>query len=224
MISYIPLTRGKVTLVDTMDYSMLIKYKWMFHGGYARRVEKGQTVHLHRFIMRCPYDLEVDHINRNKLDNRRANLRIVTRQQNMCNKSSYKESSSIYKGVTWHKKDKIWHAQIRFNNRIHYLGSYEEEVIAAYAYNIFAKKYFGEYAVLNDVPNVDISKYKNLNTKGTSKYKGIIYRNFKWIARITINGNRKILGYYNNEVDAALAYNLAYKNHYGKEGPNWITV
>ncbi|WP_161625538.1 AP2 domain-containing protein [Sporomusa ovata] len=180
---------------------------------------------MHRLLMNCPNELEVDHVNRNKLDNRKANLRIVTRQQNTFNKGSYLDSSSRYKGVSWHRRDQLWFSQLRLNNKNHYLGSYETEEIAAAAYNHYAKVYFGEYAVLNDVDAVDFKELRILKKKGMSKYRGVTYhkRSDKWIARITIDGRRISLGYFHNEVLAAKAYNEAFiKYRNGKEAPNAI--
>lgn len=225
MVSYIPLTKGRVALIDTEDYEELVKYKWMYHLGYARRVEHGKTIHMHRLLMRCPPELEVDHINRNKLDNRKCNLRIVTRQQNMCNKARYSGSSSKYKGVSWHCKDKIWHSQIRKNRKLYFLGAYHDEEAAAAAYNYYAKILFGSYAVLNDVGNIDFLKYRFLKKSGSSQFRGVTYRKSsrKWIARITINGERITLGYFDTENSAAKAYNEAFVK-YGKgiRGPNYI--
>ena len=225
MVGYIPLTKGRIALVDTVDYQNLSVFNWMFHGGYARRVEKGRTIHMHRVLTGCPDGLEVDHINRNKLDNRKCNLRIVTRQQNMFNKSGYTGSSSKYKGVSWHSKDRTWHAQIRLDNEIHFLGAYGTEDIAAAAYNHFAILYFGDYAVLNEVDSLDFSAFRILKRKGASRYRGVTFnkKSAKWVARITAEGKRLALGYFGTEEDAARAYNEAfmkYKN--GKAVPNPI--
>lgn len=225
MVSYIPLTKGRVALIDTGDYERLVKYQWMCHSGYARRVEHGQTIHMHRMLLGCPSGFEVDHINRNKLDNRRCNLRIVTRQQNMCNKARYKGSSSAYKGVSWHSQDKIWHAQIRKNGKIYFLGAYVNEIDAASAYNYYARLLFGNYAVLNDVKETDFLQHRFLKKVGRSKYRGVTYskKREKWVARITLKGKRITLGYFDIEKNAAQAYNDAFIK-YGKgiRGPNFI--
>lgn len=224
-MSYIPLTKGRVTIIDSEDYGVLSRYQWMCHCGYVRRVEKGKTIHMHRLLMNCPDNFEVDHINRNKLDNRKSNLRIVTRQQNMCNKTRYAGSSSKYKGVSWHSKDKIWNAQIRLDRKIYYLGAYESEEVAAAAYNHHAILLFGQYAVLNDVESVEFLKYRVLKKKSSSKYRGVTYKakQRKWHTRITVAGKRLSLGYFDTEKAAAIAYNEAfikYKNGIGV--PNFI--
>jgi hypothetical protein len=211
-------------MIDTEDYEKLAKYNWMCHGRYARRVEKGQTIHMHRLLMNCPNGFEVDHINRNRLDNRKSNLRIVTRQQNMCNKASYAESSSKYKGVSWHSKDRLWHAQIRVNHKINFIGAYEKEEVAAAAYNYNAQIYFGTYAVLNDVEDVDFRKHRILKKKGKSKFRGVTLVGFgKWEARIGFKGLRLSLGYFETEEEAALAYNTAFQKYRNRdEAPNAV--
>lgn len=66
----------------------------------------------------------LDHINRNKLDNRIANLRIATKEQNQWNRTAIKNSKSGVKGVTWHQKSQKWQTHVRANGVIHYLGLY----------------------------------------------------------------------------------------------------
>jgi hypothetical protein len=91
----------------------------------------------------------IDHKNHNGLDNRKTNLRKITHQQNMMNRRPSKNSTSKYKGVSLFKRDKKWIAHICFNRILRYIGIFATEIEAAKAYNIFAKKYFGEYAYLN---------------------------------------------------------------------------
>jgi len=91
----------------------------------------------------------VDHINHNRSDNRRCNLRTCTQSQNMANRRKHKGLSSKYKGVHWRKKEKRWRAQIRINYRTIYLGQFVDELDAATAYDITALKYFGEFTLPN---------------------------------------------------------------------------
>jgi hypothetical protein len=99
--------------------------------------------------MNCPHGLEVDHINHDKLDNRRCNLRIVTRQQNNQNTRPKTSSTrtSAYKGV--HLAKGKWRASIHTNGTTRQLGTFTDEVAAAKAYDQAARYYFGEYAYLN---------------------------------------------------------------------------
>jgi hypothetical protein len=104
---------------------------------------------MHRVILNAPKGLMVDHINHDTLDNRKENLRIVTNQQNTFNQK-LKNHSSKYKGVTWNSNSEKWCARIRHNKPI-YLGLFKDEKEAGMAYNEGAKKYFGEFALLNDI-------------------------------------------------------------------------
>lgn len=154
----IPLSKGKVTLVDEADYEKVSQHKWYaanINGAFYARTNikkedgKGTTISLHRFLLNPPGRMQIDHINGNSLDNRRDNLRLCTHGQNQCNKYSKKGTSSPYKGVKWHKRDKIWYAVIRLNNKQFYLGSYHDELKAAHAYDEAARKLHKEFARLN---------------------------------------------------------------------------
>jgi hypothetical protein len=108
---------------------------------------------MHREVINPPAHLDVDHINHNGLDNRKANLRPVTQAQNCLNRpyKIYKKkiSSSKYKGVTWHKRMKKWTAQICYQGKHKSLGYFDDETDAAKAYDDAAKKHHKEFAVLN---------------------------------------------------------------------------
>ena len=226
----VPLTMGKVALIDEEDYPKLAGYHWTYHCGYARasdydtKTHKRKAVHMSHLILPCPPGLEVDHINRNKLDNRKANLRLVTRSQNCANRGKFKNSKSKYKGVRWNKKMGLWEAAIRKEGIIKTIGAFDDEIAAASAYNEYAREMWGEYAVLNDIEEVDFRRMRHLKSpKAQSRFRGITRRkNGKWVARLTINGKRESLGYYDFEEDAARAFNEAYVKYKGKEAPNVI--
>lgn len=94
--------------------------------------------------------MEVDHKNRNKLDNRISNLRISTRAQNMGNIGARKKNSHGFKGIYFHRGIQRWAANIGSPTK--YLGSFKTKNEAAAAYNAAAKKYFGKFAKLNQIP------------------------------------------------------------------------
>jgi len=162
----------KYSLISPSDFASLSKNTWLLDCEFGcRRVIrlKGRisghiSVHMHREIMKDELALHsqsnnlscklfIDHINCNALDNRRENLRVVTRAQNARNRSkTKKKSSSIYKGVHWKKSDKKWGATIAVNHNKKHLGYFRNEVEAAEAYDEAAKKYHGEFACLNFPP------------------------------------------------------------------------
>lgn len=106
---------------------------------------------MHRMIMNASKGFVVDHINHNGLDNRKANLRLVTNAQNSYNRPCFKKkgSPSQYKGVYWSKRDNKWQVQISCKGKVKTIGQFKDEIQAAKAYDKAAKKYHGEFAYLN---------------------------------------------------------------------------
>lgn len=153
----ITLSNGGFALVDAADYDRLMKYTWrQSERGYALRTqtEKGRAsgVSMHRMLLDPPKAMMADHINGNRLDNRRCNLRIVSALQNAQNRGKNKNSVSQYKGVAWKAENGKWQARIRVNSKQHHIGLYEAEVEAAAAYNAAAILHHGNYARLNMLP------------------------------------------------------------------------
>ena len=152
----INLTRGAVAIVDDKDYEKLSKHRWYYNQGYALRaitLDSGNQawIKMHTAIMGKIKGLEIDHINGDRLDNRKENLRHVTHLQNVQNKASDKNTSSQYKGVHWCKERKRWKSQIAIDGKHYHLGLYRNEKDAAYVYNVWAEYFFGAYARLNTV-------------------------------------------------------------------------
>lgn len=145
------LTQGKVAIVDDEDFDLVNKYNWHYHAGYAasRPHRHKKNIYMHRLILGLTSSnkLDADHINHNGLDNRRYNLRLCTRSQNMMN--SLKDHTSKYKGICWREPKKKWTAQIKFNGKQYYLGLYDIAEDAALAYDRKATELFGEYCLLN---------------------------------------------------------------------------
>lgn len=146
MTREIPLTQGKVALVDDEDYPELSKFKWCAMkrptgNYYAVRqspkdpvTHKSITIRMHAVIVGTPGGLETDHIDGDGLNNRRCNLRIVTSRQN--HQNLHIPKSSKYPGVTWDKRASKWHAQIQVNDKRRHLGYYDDEETAARRYRI----------------------------------------------------------------------------------------
>jgi len=130
----IKLKHGELVLVDDEDFDELNKYKWCLNsGGYAtRRKDTHTSILMHRFINSTPKRQETDHINGNKLDNRRENLRNVTHSQNQLHSRLPKTNTSGVKGVVWDKKNKKWQAQIKIKGKNHFLGRYKTVMEAYY--------------------------------------------------------------------------------------------
>jgi hypothetical protein len=125
-------------------------------GRYWRVSFKGKEYPAHRLIYFLahsinPEQLDIDHIDQNKLNNNINNLRLVTRQQNNANTRSARNSTSKYKGVSFNKQSQKWVAQITKNYKQMYIGLFDCESDAAKAYNKQAIALYGEYALLNDI-------------------------------------------------------------------------
>ena len=115
-----------------------------------KTADKAMQVEMHRQILNTPEGVLVDHINHNGLDNRRANLRLVTIEQNSWNKRKQRGNcTSKYKGVSWHKMSRRWHARIVYKQKWISIGYFDDEQSAAKAYDNKAKQLFKNYAVLN---------------------------------------------------------------------------
>lgn len=155
----IQLTRGYYAIVDAEDHDLLSQHKWStLRSGSgplyaARKITqdgKRKAVLMHRVIARAPQGAKVDHINGNSLDNRKANLRIATDQQNQRGyKTPRKGKTSKFRGVHLRKKSGRWIAQISVDKKVIHIGCFETEEEAALAYNAHAKQHFGEFAHLN---------------------------------------------------------------------------
>lgn len=143
------LSKGTV-LLDDDDYEKIQSFSWHMHGqGYAHAWVRGIKVLMHRLILNRP-DGFIDHINGNKLDNRKENLRICTPKQNSANMGLSKNNKTGYKGVYWNKEKKKYDAQIKINGKSTYIGRFENPEEAAKAYDDRAKKEFGEFAHVNN--------------------------------------------------------------------------
>ena len=149
----IPLTQNKNALVDDEVYPILSKHKWYVakrgYGFYAQRMVNRKILPMHRLITNAPKGLDVDHKNGDTLDNRKENLRLASRSQNEWNRKKQSNNTSGYKGVIF--SEGIYKARIRVFKKLYYLGGFRDKKKAALAYNVAAKKYHGEFALLNSI-------------------------------------------------------------------------
>ena len=154
----LPLSNGLVTKVDDDVYELVSQWKWSDNGnGYAVRNDryapnKSRKQYLHRLITGAQQGDFVDHINGDRTDNRKENLRICTQAENAMNHSGQKKRKySKYKGVTFDPITKKWVANIGVRYKKIHLGVFKTELEAARAYNEGAVKYCGDFAYLNDL-------------------------------------------------------------------------
>ncbi len=149
----IPLTQGKVALVDDEDFEQLNQHKWCVSKApnthYAYR---GNGILMHRKILGLKRGdgIDSDHKDGNGLNNQRYNLRRCSRKENIHNQRiQQRPKTSQYKGVNWDKRDRFWRTQIKLNGKSLHIGCFKNEVDAALAYDRTAKRLFGEFAFLN---------------------------------------------------------------------------
>lgn len=153
----IPLTQGLFSMVDDEDFDRANQFKWhavkkgnTFYAGRALRMPDGHWIDykLHRFLLDAPDGVPVDHVNRNGLDNQRANIRLATVRQNVWNSCGHNGKT---KGVTRYtdRKTRIWQATIHIGGRKKFIGSFNSEIEAALAYDKAAIALRGEFAFLN---------------------------------------------------------------------------
>lgn len=153
-MKYVLLTQGKKAIVDDEDYDRVSKLKWQYHtGGYAKSGVK--TIRLHRFILNAPPNLEVDHINGNKLDCRKSNIRLCSRKQNVRSVPKRKDTTNKYKGTHFLKHRNKWISRIQIDGKRINSGYFNTEKEAAERYNSLAKRFFGDYAKLNIILDND---------------------------------------------------------------------
>jgi hypothetical protein len=146
----------------------------------------------------CGYKIVIDHIDHNRANNHLSNLRLISQRKNTDKR--HLRSSSKYIGVDWCKSAKKWRARILINNESKCLGLFANEFEAYQSY-IEALKEFKSTGLVDKT----ISKNKPITT---SRFIGVSWdnRDKKWISKMQVNGKRKTLGYYDDELEAAKAY------------------
>lgn len=151
------------TFISVEDIDIIKEYKWHKNKwGYAEGVKgkaKDNTrkkIKMHRLILKCPQGMEVDHINRNKLDNRRENLRICTKSENIWN--SVKKNSTGARGVAKCSNNDGYYVRIQKNKNMYYQGYYKNIDDAIKARKEAEEKYFGEFAPIEDIIQHEVNQ------------------------------------------------------------------
>jgi hypothetical protein len=143
-------SKGEPFYIDLEDFWKVKNICWnQSDTGYIISDINNKRTRLHRFIMNCPDGMDVDHINHNKLDNRKNNLRIVTRSQNHMNKPVRSDNTTSVTGVWWFKERNKWTSEITINRKKIHLGCFDNFGDAVKVRKQAEEKYFGEYSYDN---------------------------------------------------------------------------
>lgn len=234
MSVYITLSKGQLALIDDVDADWLAQWKWYLNkGGYAQRhrprTEPGsRAIHMHRVVLErklghpIPEGYQADHINGDRLDNRRENLRLASAADNTHNSAKPRTNTSGYKGVHLFRQTNRWQVYIAINGKWLHLGYYDDLIIAARVYDAAARRYFGEFARPNFPDQPTTSETEKLlddalNHQFSSRYIGVSWRpdNQRWRAYVKVNGRLKSLGNFDTQEEAARARDRAAKAIFG---------
>lgn len=133
---------GGVVVCDKEDLALVLKHKWCIDSsGYAHtKIKRIKKVYLHRLLTSAQKGQYVDHINRNRKDNRRCNLRLTSAVENGHNRGLSKNNSSGYRGVWLDKRRSFWVAEMWIDRKKYYIGSFPTAQEAGDARNNFAKE------------------------------------------------------------------------------------
>lgn len=155
----IKLSKGLVAIVDDDDFERVSKYAWHASEStknghiYAKAFIGKIHCYLHRFILGVTdRSIIVDHRDRDTLNNQKDNLRTCTRAQNRSNSNMNRNKKMHYRGVA--RDGRKFVSFITVDKKRKYLGRFENQIVAALAYNEAAVKYYGEFAVLNTIKRV----------------------------------------------------------------------
>lgn len=156
------LTRGLLALVDDADLPIIAAFKWWANRDHRTHYARAsiylgrfngkcrfRRLVMHRLILDAPAGTQVDHINGDGLDNRRANLRLAGAHENAWNQRAPLNNSSGFKGVTFARREGRFQASLELDGKAIWCGYHATAEAAARAYDAAALKHFGEFARLN---------------------------------------------------------------------------
>ena len=141
-----PAYPNATTLMDREDFDKIKTSIFVSTGGYPTINIKGKSKRVHQTILTPPKGFEIDHINRDRTDNRRSNLRIATRSQNKMNRTISSNNTSGKAGVYWSKQKNKWQVRIEAKGVQYHLGFFKNKKEAIDAREKGEQKYFGDYA------------------------------------------------------------------------------
>lgn len=214
----IALPCGRVVLIDDDDLPLVAQYKWKSmcpsnsKTFYARSWIGGTNVLMHRLILgMTDRKTQVDHKDRNGLNNQRSNLRLCTHAQNLANRAVRKDSKSGIRGVRWVPRLDRWAARIIINGQSIHLGLFPTKEDAAAAYDAALKSKHGEFALTNNLSSGATPPNKALHRNNTTGYTNIYWREKvkKYFVQMRFNGKVMRLGYYRELEDAIAVRNRA---------------
>lgn len=214
----IPLANGGFTTVSAEDFEWLNEHEWRELSGRAVRRDGDSIISMHVEIVRPEPGMEVDHINRDPLDNRRENLRECTYAENLRNRGPYRNNQTGYVGVQHARTPGKYIAAIGHERRTIYLGTFDSAEAAARAYDSAALHFHREYATINFPEAVKpYSPRLYRPQQKTSAFRGVcwVQDQGKWMAQLRKNGKRVFRKYFDDEVEAAKAYDRAARTHHG---------
>lgn len=225
--------KGKFALVDDIDAD-LVELKWhVLKIGYAARTEGGgkkpkKHFYLHRIILERKLGRPLkpgevsDHIDRDKLNNLRSNLRVTVQKRNTHNAGMRSNNQSGYIGVSYNNHLKKWIMQINTDDG-RLVAYFDDPVPAAQAYDAAARKYRGQFVGELNFPDehhfLEDLIIPGMFSHNTSGYRGVTFNKQcqKWQAQIKINQKNIYLGIFEDIIEAALAYDAAAHKYFGPD-------
>ena len=141
-------TKGARFVIDLEDVAKVSGKSWCrlsARWAYACTRLEGRLMLLHRLLLDASAGMQIDHIDGNPANNRRSNLRLCTHAENRKNNRKHSNNTSGFKGVSWHKQAKRWHARIMINYKSKHLGYFDTPEQAKAAYDAAAERLFGEF-------------------------------------------------------------------------------
>lgn len=218
------------TMVDDEDCDKLAGFYLSMekrrHGttDYARITVGQKSIQLHRYLMALHGHnidgLEIDHEDRNGLNNQKNNLRICTHAQNNANKIKYRRNcTSKYKGVS--QKGSRWVVRMMIDNKTKCVGTFDSELDAAIAYDLFAAKHFGQFAVFNFTNTSQFNRDRVItllenpkkNNKSPSKYRCVSKDKTRWYFCVRNNGKTVRFYGFRTDLEAAIARDVYIKEY-----------